>query len=237
MNEIFDVVAPALLGLDLLSEADLDRAHKLHQQAREYQTLARTSEQAVARKVSEVAEKLVGDPKTTPDRVIAATTGIPDARAVTSIAEQMERSLSRQAQSLVLARVGEACGRLNTRLNEIANETEKVAADLAHVTTPQQAIDAGAVESWRRAQALMSDYETISSLIYQLRELRIIPRPKSSQSGSHWMFLRHEEEWVPKDATAWQRHVAKMKRRPWIPASADEAEAVFQQWQREAVSA
>ncbi|MGZ8178671.1 hypothetical protein ACXVUM_12135 [Williamsia sp. SKLECPSW1] len=237
MNEIFDVVAPALVGLDLLSETDLDQARKLHQQAREYQTLARTSEQAVARKVAEVADKLVGDGKTTPDRVIAATVGLPDARAVTAIAEQMERSLNRQAQSIVLARVGEACGRLNARLADLADETEQVARDLSHITSPQAAIDSGRVDGWRRAQALMSDYESISSLIYQLRELRVIPRPKSSQSGAHWMFLEHNEEWVPQDATPWQRHVAKMKRRPWIPASADEAEAVFQQWQREAVSA
>ncbi|MBE7193398.1 MAG: hypothetical protein INR66_13060 [Gordonia polyisoprenivorans] len=237
MNEVFDVVAPALVGLDLLSDEDLDRARALRKQAREYQTLARTSEQAVARKVSEVAEKLAADAKTTPDRVIAATTGIPDARAVTAIAESMERSLNKQAQSIVLARVGEACGRLNARLAEIADETESVARDLSHIDSPQAAIDSGRVDEWRRAQALMSDYETISALIYQLRELRVIPRPKSSQSGSHWMFLERHEEWVPKDATPWQKHVAKMKRRPWIPASADEAESVFAQWQREAVSA
>ena len=236
-NTIVDTIAPALADLDLLSEADLDRARKLHEQARDYLTLARSSDEVVARKISEVAAKLVGDSKLSEDKVIAAATGLPDARAVTSIAEQLERNLDRQAQSIVLARAGEACGRLNTRLADIADETTTVAEDLANITTPQAAIDAGAVESWRRAQTLIAEYQDIASLTYQLRELRIIPRPRSSQAGAHWMYLEHQEDWLPKDPTPWQKHVRDMKRRPWVPASADEAEAVFAQWTREEASA
>ncbi|WP_328858151.1 hypothetical protein OG579_03825 [Williamsia herbipolensis] len=232
-------MAPALVGLDLLTEEDLDRAHKLHDQAREYLTLSRNSEQAVARKVAELADKLAADPKTTPEKVVGATTGIPDARAVTSIAETLERSLNRQAQAIVLARVGEAVGRLNARLAEIADETESVASDLSNITTPQQAIDAGAVDQWRRAQALIAEYKDIASVVYELRELRTIPRPRSSESGPHWRFLRDEDQtsWLPQDATAWQKHVRDMQRRPWVPASEDEAKAVLDQWNREAVSA
>ena len=239
MNEILDTVAPALVGLDLLSETDLDRARKLQKQAREYLTLARSSEQVVARKIDEAAQKLVADVKTTPDKIVAATVGIPDARAVASIAEQMERSLNRQAQSIVLKRAGEAVGRLNTRLNEIADETETVASDLSNITTPQQAIDAGAVESWRRAQALIAEYNDIANVIYTLRELRIVPRPRSSESGSHWRFMRDEDQstWLPKDQTAWQVHCRNMRRRPWVPASEDEAKAVLDQWNRAEVPA
>lgn len=239
MDAVFDTVAPALVGLDLLAEGDRDRALKLVERAKVYSDLARNSEQAVARKIAEAAQKLIADPKATPDKVVEATVGIPDARAVTTIAEQLERNLTRQARDIVMAKVGEACPRLNTILAEIADRTAEVANALGGVQDAQDAINRGVVDEWREAQALIGQYKDIAELIRELRDLRVIPRPKSSQSGSHWMYLRDEDRstWLPKDPTPWQIHVRSMSRRPWIPASEDEAAAVLADWNRQAVSA
>lgn len=239
MNSIFDVVAPALNDLGLLSDDDLDTALKLVQEATRYSALAHNADAAVARKVDELADKMVAESKVSPDKIVTATTGIPDARAVASIAERVERSLTRKARDLVMARSGEVCGRLNTILADIADRTAEVANALAGVQDAQDAINRGVVDEWREAQSLIARYKTVADLIRELRELKIIPRPTSSQTGGHWRFLKDADHssWLPRDPSPWQVHVRDMARRPWIPASQDEAAAVLADWNRQAVSA
>lgn len=232
MNAIFDTVAPALVDLGLLSDEDYTTANTLVTEATKYSALAYNASQTVTRKTIEATDKLLADPKVSPEKILAAATSIPDAQVITSMAETVERSLLRQARELVMARSGEVVPLLNTRLVEIADETATLADELRNVGTPQQAIDAGKVDEWRRAQTLIGDYNVIAELIRELRELKVIPRPTSSTTGAHWRFLRDEDTttWLPKDPTAWQVHVRSMSRRPWVPASVEQAKAVAADW-------
>lgn len=239
IKDIIDTVAPAFADLGLLSDADLARARKLVTEAGRYRTLTVNAEQAVTTRIAGVADKLTASKSLTPEMVIDAAVGIPDAAVVAEVAGHVERSLNREARDLVLVRAGEVVPLLNTRLVEIADETATLAGELANIHSPQAAIDLDKVSAWRRGQELIAEYAVISDLVRELRELRIIPAPTGATSGAIWRILRDEDRstWLPKDPTPWQVHVRSMSRRPWVPASVEQAKAVAADWANAGVPA
>ena len=231
-NTIVDTIAPALADLDLLSDDDLERARKLTTEATKYRALAANADQHVTAKIGELADKLTPDPKTTADKIIAASVNVPNADAITAVATAMERSLNRQARQLVLTRVDEVPAKLNARLVEIADQTAELAVELANISTPQEAIDGGRVDEWRTAHALMGEYSAIHVFVRELRSEKLLAAPTSRNSGPYWMFLLDADPDVrlTSDASKWRHFVADAARRPWVPASAEEATAVAKSW-------
>ena len=228
MNNLFDHVAPALADLGLLADEDIQRAQEANTEASRYRGLAHNAEAIVAQKADEIAEKLAADGKRTPDKVLAAAMNVPDPDAYRKVAEKIDQHLTRQARGLILARANEAVGHINARLAEISDQAAQVAEALSGITDPQSAISANRVVEWQTATALQDEYAELVRLVAALRDLRILPSPTGATSGPWWRFLLPEdtESWLPTGASDWQKFKRDMARRPWVPASVAEAEAV-----------
>lgn len=231
MPQLLDHVAPALADLGLLTDEDIEKAHGLYTQSKEYQGLNRNAEGYVANRIAEAGDKLASDTKVSVEKVLAAATGIPNADAVAKIADEIEKALSRKARQIILARANEAGPLINNRLREISDETAQIAEALGGITDAQAAITGNRVVEWQTANQLQDETASINRLVSALRELKVLPAPTSATTGPWWRVMLPEDanSWLPAGASQWQRYVQEQARKPWVALSVAEVEAVRDQ--------
>ncbi|MGW5075172.1 hypothetical protein [Rhodococcus sp. NPDC004095] len=165
------------------------------------------------------------------DDLPSAATSVPQHELIVEAAEAVYSATVLEAYESVRAAVGgaaKAAKAMNDELAAITDAALKIEPTLRDVHDPGTAIGRGAVEEWRVAAALDARYRDVLDIRNRLRAAGAIPEPPAA--ALEWWEYRK-----PRDTYYWGQYNKTDDGRdmffkmvlalPYVPASAEEAEA------------